>query len=183
MPDIPVFKLVPVTLQGRHVDVIHRIVVYKIPVVSVFVGITYHGLDFALIAMIVALMIALESPLIHIPVDIDRLITIYGLGYMGNKQYSCVIILYNLHILVFQQIGTYLLAINGIPEVLPLAFRMVDAINSETFVESFSIQILFDTQYDIAPVGVGKCGICFPDRLWDTIFGPFALQRNAFTVI
>ena len=97
---IPDSEFVSVSLQRRHVDIVHRVVFYQESVAPLLVCIANHGPHFALITMIVALVCPLESSFDGIAVDIYGPLAIVGRRYV-NYHNILAIDINREHVLVF----------------------------------------------------------------------------------
>ena len=138
---IPDFKNLAIRVQRVNIDVIHAVILNQHSIIAGFTRIPYHFTDRLLSTMIVAFVVAFEGALKSIPVDVYRLVTIVSLWnvdayYIPSFNIDCF------YILIAQKIGTYLLAVYGVPKICKDLSWIIHSYNCKSFEDVFFMQVL-----------------------------------------
>ena len=94
--------------------------------------------------MIITFVVSSISPLIYIAVQIDGLYSPIGLWYV-DIYYLHFVYLDSIHITTTKDIFIYLIAVDGVPEVIDNLFCIIDAGNMKTLIYVQFFSVFFNT--------------------------------------
>ena len=91
--------------------------------------------------------------------------------------------IYRLYVFIAQQVGIdLLLAVDDIPKILAYLVCILHSYDFKPLCVVLFVHVFHHSQQDGSSIGVGKCGVCFPQGMRDAVLSPLAFKRYALAV-
>ena len=154
--NVSILKLISIVLQRGHINVIHRMILYDIAIITILIGIANHRFHFAFLAMVVTFKVSLKGSFIYIAIDVHGFQSVRYLWHLYHDKLHLLAIIDYLHILIFQNASAYLVAIYCIPKVLFDLLWIIHSLNMKSIIPIHCHQVLFHAKDYDTSIGVGK---------------------------